>query len=46
MPNKKPLTNTNGLIKEFSNGDTISVKYGGTGKSSLPKDTIIVGNGQ
>lgn len=44
MPNKKPLTNANGLIKEFSNGDSISVKFGGTGKSSLPKDNIIVGN--
>ena len=44
MANKKPLTNTNGIIREFSTGDSISVKFGGTGKSVLPKDNIIVGN--
>src|SRR5574343_1746710 len=44
MANKKPLTNTNGLIREFGSGDSISVKFGGTGLTSLPKDNIIVCN--
>ena len=44
MSNKKPLTNSNGLIREFASGDYIDVKYGGTGKTSLPKDSIIIGN--
>ena len=43
MANKKPLTNTNGLIREFSNGDSIAVKFGGTGLNALPKDSIVVG---
>ena len=43
MANKKPLTNTNGLIREFSNGDSIAVKFGGTGLNTLPKDSIVVG---
>jgi len=41
---KKPLSNINGLIREFGSDDTIPVKYGGTGKTDLPKDSIIVGN--
>ena len=43
MANKKPLTNTNGIIREFSNGDSIAVKFGGTGLNTLPKDSIVVG---
>src|SRR5574343_107517 len=27
MPNKKPLTNTNGLIKEFSNDEVRTIKF-------------------
>ena len=44
MANKKPLTNTNGLIREFATGDSISVKFGGTGLNALPKDSIILGD--
>lgn len=41
---KKPLSNSNGLIREFGTDDAVPVKHGGTGKSSIPSDHIIVGN--
>lgn len=43
MPNQKPLHNNNGLIKQFSNYDTISPSNGGTGLYDIPTDSTLVG---